>query len=215
MNLRELVASSGMDFPTEEELVMLILGSGTKSNPVEKMANQIIKVVKRANKDKLMSELMKIDGVGLNKALAVCASIELGTRINRKPQVTLNKPKDVVPYVQAYAIEKVEHFLCITVTGTREILSINVISVGAGNMACVHPREVFSAALKENASGVIFCHNHPGGSLQPSEADVNCTINLVKASEVLGISVLDHIIISKKGFFSFLEHGLLHIDEEI
>ncbi len=214
LNLRELVASSGMDFPTEEELVMLILGSGTKTNPVEKMANQIIRVVKRTNRDSMMNELMKIDGVGLNKALAICAALELGMRVNRKPQVMINRPRDLVPYVQTYAIEKVEHFLCVTVTGAREILSINVIAIGTGNMASVHPREVFSIAIKEGASGVIFCHNHPGGSMQPSKADINCTMNLIKASEVLGISVLDHIIISKNGFFSFLEHDLLHFDDD-
>ena len=209
INLRKLVLCNGIDYPTNEELVMLILGSGTKQNPIEKLSGEILQVLSASNRDNLVSNLLKIDGVGRNKALSIAASLELGTRLNRRPQAYLNKPADVVPYVQSYAIASTEHFLCITVTGCREILSINVVSVGAGNMALVHPREIFSVPIKEQASGVIFCHNHPSGNPNPSQSDIDTTHNLIKGAEILGISVLDHIIISRQGYYSFLENEML------
>lgn len=209
LNLRQLVMFNGMEYPTSEELIMLILGCGTRKNPLENLSSQILTVLTSSKREDLIKELMKIQGVGRNRALTICAALELGKRFNTRPVAVLDKAVDVVPYVKAYSLRKVEHFLCVTVTGTREVLSINVISVGAGNMAMVHPREIFEIPIREQASGVIFCHNHPGGNPTPSEADLRITERLIRAGELLGISVLDHIILGRDDYFSFLETGLL------
>jgi len=189
---------------------MLILGTGTRNNPIETIAHNISEALFSSDKEELVNRLMRIEGVGRNRALSVCASLELGKRFNTKPHAVLNTPVDVVPYVKAYSLKRVEHFICVTVTGSREVMSINVVSVGAGNMAMVHPREIFEIPIKEQASGVIFCHNHPSGNIRPSDADLNVTARLIKAGELLGISVLDHIILGHDEYFSFLETGLLN-----
>lgn len=209
LQIRELTLEKGISFPSDEELIMLILGSGTKGYPIEKLARKILSVVMASNADELVENLVKINGVGKNKALAIAASMELGRRLNRTPQITMGEPKDILPYIQNYSMQPQEHFLCVTLNGAREVLGIRVICVGAGNMAVLRPAEIFVEAIKEHASAIVVCHNHPGGNPTPSEADIKTTQELIKASRVLGIALLDHIILGKNNYFSFLEHGVL------
>lgn len=93
-------------------------------------------------------------------------------------------------------------------------MQIRVASVGTINRTLVHPREIFSEALVENAAAMIVCHNHPSGSCEPSREDVETTQTLIEASRIIGISLLDHIILDRDSYFSFLEHGLLFTQEE-
>lgn len=188
---------------------MLILGSGTRGRPVQDIARDIVSAIMATNRDSLVGELMKISGVGRNKALAVAAALELGRRASRSPQAVVNEPRDVIPYIQAYAMRPQEHFLAVSLNGAREIISIRVVCVGSGNMAVLRPAEIFSEAVKERASALVVSHNHPGGSLVPSAEDVRTTGDLLRASSVLGIALLDHIIIARGGYFSFSEHGML------
>lgn len=209
LQIRELTLLNGLDFPSDEELVMLILGSGTKEKPVEVLAGDVMKILLSCNRNEVVEKLMSIKGVGRNKALLVAASLELGRRINRRPQAFLSSPLDVIPYVQSYAMQTQEHFLCVSVNGAREIISIRVICVGSGNMAVMRTAEIFSEAIKEHASAIVISHNHPGGNPAPSEADIKTTRRIKQASEILGIALLDHIIISKNNYYSFLENDLL------
>ena len=106
-------------------------------------------------------------------------------------------------------MQPTEHFITVTVNGAKEILSTRVVSVGTINKALIHPREVFANAVSEYASGIICCHNHPCGQCYPSNADIDSTKILQKAAKILGIVFMDHIIITKEDYFSFLEHGML------
>ena len=108
-----------------------------------------------------------------------------------------------------YADRRQEHFLCASINGANEILNIRVVSIGLIDRAPVHPREVFADALADRASAVIVAHNHPAGSLDPSPTDVEVTKQLKAAGEVMGITLLDHIIFNRNGYFSFLEAGQL------
>ena len=207
--IRELTMKNGLSYPSEEELVMLILGSGAKNRSVRAIARDIVDTVLSCNRENLVEELIKIQGVGQNKALAIAAALEFGYRMNRKPQSVVNEPKDVLPYLQSYAISQQEHFLLISLNGSREIISIRVICVGSGNMAVMRPAEIFAEAIKERASAILLSHNHPGGSIVPSKDDMKTTNDLLKVANLLGISLLDHIIISRCGYFSFAEHKML------
>ena len=207
--VRELTLLNGMSYPSNEELIMLILGSGTKAVPIEDLSARVMKVIVRTNPPELVTSLLQIDGIGVTKALAIAAAIELGSRVNRTPQLLLKEPKDVLPYVQHYAMQPKEHFVCVSLNGAREVISIRVICVGGGNMAVIRPRELFGEALKEHASAIVLCHNHPSGNCSPSEDDITTTANLCKAALLLGIVLLDHLIITKTDYFSFLEHNLL------
>ncbi|MBP3608652.1 MAG: DNA repair protein RadC [Treponema sp.] len=209
LEVRELTLKNGLSYPSDEELVMLILGSGTKKMPIERLATEVIKKVYKSNQNDLIKELLDIDGIGQSKALAISAALELGKRLNRNPQAFINQPKDIIPYIKHYAMQPNEHFVCITLNGGREILSIRVICTGSGNMAIIKPREIFCEAIKEHASGIILCHNHPGGNCFPSKDDIKTTNLLYNAAAVLGISLLDHIIITKNDYYSFTENDIL------
>lgn len=111
--------------------------------------------------------------------------------------------------VWQYSLEPAEHFITITTNGAHEILSTKVVSVGTVNKALIHPREVFADAVAEHASGIICCHNHPCNQCYPSDADIESTRQLQKASQILGISFLDHLIVTRDSYFSFLEHDML------
>ena len=209
IEIRELTMRHGLSYPSDEELIMLILGSGTKKTPIKELARQVLCIVMASNSDNLVENLLKIDGMGKSKALMIASALELGKRINRNPQVSMNSPAEIVPYIQNYAMQKQEHFLCISMNGAREIISIRVICTGSNNMAIIRPAEVFSEAIKENASAIVIAHNHPSGNTTPSDSDLKTTIRIQQASELLGISLLDHIIISRSSYFSFLENGIL------
>ena len=208
-DIRELTLKNGLSYPSDEELLMLILNKGTRKTPVEKLASLVLEVVNANNTEHLVEQLKKIDGIGEARALSVAASIELGRRRNRYLKAVINSPKDIIPYIQHYAIESKEHFICASLNGSREIMHIRVVSVGTISKTLVHPREIFAEPVAEHASAIICCHNHPFGPCLPSAADKESTKILQEASRILGITLLDHIIINKDTYFSFLEHGIL------
>lgn len=208
-DVREKALEHGMTYLFDEELVMLILGSGSRKLPVEVLSQLIIDVLDDSGPDSFIENLMMINGVGQGRALAVAAAIELGRRRNNHLRAPVKQPEDVVPFVKNYAVSEKEHFLLVTLNGGHEIIQIHVISVGTLTRALVHPREVFAVAIKENAAAIIVCHNHPSGNCEPSEEDVLITHNLEKVGEIMGIELLDHIIISKESYYSFLARDLL------
>ncbi len=207
--IRELTLINGISFPSDRELVMLILGSGTKDCPVEKIASEALEVMDGSKAENMVENLCHVRGIGTNRALALAAAWELGRRRNSYLQKAISKPQDILPYVQHYAMYPTEHFITAVLNGAQEILSISVVSVGAANRAIVHPREVLAEAVTLHASAIICCHNHPGGHASPSGSDVDSTKCLQKAAEDLGISFLDHLIITKTSYFSFMENHML------
>lgn len=212
-DLRERVLSRGLLYPTDEELIMLIIGSGTKEDKVENLAAKIIRTVDTAKTDDLVNQLLKIKGVGNSRALAVAAAVEFGRRRTCHLEAKIRCPNDIIPYVQNYAIKSQEHFITVCLSGAHEILNINVASVGTINKAIIHPREVFTDAIKHQAAAIIVCHNHPSGNCTPSPEDIETTRQIFKASEILGITLLDHIIINKTSYFSFLENKMICNDD--
>lgn len=213
-DLREKTMLHGITFPFDEELVMLILGTGTKEMPIERMAGKIIETLDNSNSDEVVKNLLHIKGVGNGKALAVAAALELGRRRNNHLKAPIRSPSDVVPFIRNYAVSQKEHLLMITLNGGHEIIQIHVISVGTLNKTLIHPREIFSEAIKENAAAIIVCHNHPSGNSNPSEDDIESTRVLIEAAQIIGIELLDHIIVDCESYFSFMEHKLLFCQEE-
>ena len=208
-NIRELTLLNGISYPDDEELIMLILGKGTKNNPIESLAEKDTKTINSSNEEELIPNLKKINGMGESRALIIAAALELGRRRRGILRSSINAPKDVIPFLQHYTLMPTEHFITVTVNGAKEILSTRVVSVGTINKALIHPREVFANAVSEYASGIICCHNHPCGQCYPSNADIDSTKILQKAAKILGIVFMDHIIITKEDYFSFLVLGML------
>ena len=208
-DVREKAMEHGLSFLFDEELLMLILGSGTKFFPVEYLAEEIIEVLDDSDEDDLVDNLLGVKGMGQSKALAVAAALELGRRRSNHLRAPIKRPEDIVPFIRNYAVSEKEHFLVITLNGGHEIIQIHVVTVGTLNRTLIHPREVFSIAIKENAAALIVSHNHPSGNCEPSKEDILVTKNLIDVSHVMGIELLDHVIVSRESYFSFVEHKLL------
>lgn len=199
----------GITYPFDFELIMLILGAGTKNIPIESLSKQIVEILDSCENYNVIDNLLKIKGMGESKVLAITAALELGKRRNSHIKVPIKKPQDVIPFVRNYAMSNKELFIVITLNGGHEIIQSHVISIGTINKTLVHPREIFTVAVKENASAIMVCHNHPSGNCQPSSEDIETTRLLLDASEIMGIPILDHIIICADKYFSFIEHKLV------
>lgn len=212
--VREKALRFGMDYPADDELIMLILGSGNKDMSVDVLSKKIVTALDSANPDEVVSSLLKVKGIGKSKALAVAAALELGKRRSCHLGAHIKHPEDILPFVKNYAINQKEHFLAVTLNGGHDIIQIHVVSVGTVNRTLIHPREIFNEAIRENAAALILCHNHPSGRTQPSKDDIETTKNLIEASEIMGIPILDHIIIDKDSYYSFMEHDLLFSSEK-
>ncbi len=211
LDLRERVFSRGMNYPSNPELLMLILGAGSRKMPVEDIAYKMCDVIDRSAPARLVDNLMEIHGVGLGKAMAVAAALEFGRRRMSFMKALVQTPEDLLPFIQQYAYKKTEHFITVSLSGGHEILDQSVISVGNSTRTIASPREVFYEAVLNHASAVIVAHNHPSGNFEPSDEDIATTRRLSEAAEVLGVSLLDHIIIARSGYFSFKEHNLLKV----
>lgn len=121
----------------------------------------------------------------------------------------VGSPEDCLKYLGTIRDQLQEHFVALTLDGAGNIIKSRVITVGLLNHTLVHPREVFRGAILDNAASIIIAHNHPSGSLEPSSQDIAITNQMRDAGTLMGISVLDHIIVSKNGHLSMRERGLL------
>lgn len=208
-DIREKALSHGLSALYDEELIMLILGSGTKNMPVQKMAEKITETLLDSDYKDFIESLLKVRGVGEGKALAVAAAVELGRRRNEHLNAPIKSPISIIPFLRNYSVSRKEHLLVITLNGGHEIIQIHVVSVGTLNKTIIHPREVFEEAIKENAAAIILCHNHPSGNCNPSDEDIETTKTLLSVSQIMGIDILDHIIIDRENYFSFAENDIL------
>ena len=208
-NVRELALKHGLSFLTDQELIMVILGTGTKQFPVDILSEKITHALNSSNWENTIENLMHIKGVGRSKALAIACALELGKRRNSHKDAKIRSARDILPFVKNYSIQQKEHFLCITLNGSHEIIQIRIVSIGTINRTIVHPREISSEALMENAAAIIVCHNHPSGNCEPSEQDIETTKIIKCSADILGIPLLDHIIFSENNYFSFVENKLL------
>lgn len=122
---------------------------------------------------------------------------------------SITYPADVLPWVEEYASQEQEHFLVLLLDGGQCVIDTILATKGLVNRTLIAPREIFREAVKRNAVAVILVHNHPSGNLEPSPEDEQVTIRAKEAGEILGITVLDHVIVSGEKFWSFLEKGKL------
>jgi DNA repair protein RadC len=206
---REKLLKRGASFLSDQELLAIILGKGTKKVDVLSLSKKIVKIIDEKGLLFTAHDLTEIDGIGNAKATTIAAAFEFVRRRIKPEGLKIKFPADVLPLIQHYADRKQEHFLCISINGANEIMNVRVVSIGLVNKSQVHPREVFADVISERASAVIVAHNHPQGELKPSNEDIQITKQLKEAARTLGLSLLDHIIFNTKGYFSFAEHDEL------
>jgi DNA repair protein RadC len=206
---REKLEAKGPQALSDVELLALLLGSGTKDHDVLTVAGRILKALDGQNEKLSLEELQKIEGVGPAKATLIAAALEFSRRRIRPEGLRLSFPPDVLPLIRHYADRKQEHFICVSLNGANEVITCRVVSVGLVNRSQVHPREVFADPITDRASAIIVAHNHPSGDLEPSKEDLEITRQLKSAGEILGIRLLDHIVFNHKGYYSFLDQGVI------
>ena len=206
---REKLLANGSSSLSDEELMAVILGTGTKDINVFKLASRVLPLIDRGNDGIDPIELTSIKGLGFAKACAISAAYEFFRRRVRPHGLKVRHASDIIPLVSHLAARMQEHFVSISLNGAHEVIATRVITIGLVNSSQIHPREVFSELITDRASAVIVAHNHPSGNLAPSDQDRDVTKRLKTSGELLGIHLLDHVIFSTHGFVSFKEEGWL------
>jgi DNA repair protein RadC len=210
---REKLIKKGASALYKEELLAILLRTGIKGKNVLQVANDILQKYGDAKlTDVTFQELRNMRGVGPTKATQVLAALELGKRLYKQKDekdIFINSPEDVVKQVENIRENKKENFITLYLDARNRLIHKETISIGILNASLVHPREVFEPATKYLAAQVVIAHNHPSGDSKPSEEDLDITEKLVKAGEILGIEVADHIIVTKTGFTSLKETKLI------
>lgn len=213
---RERLINFGAESLSNEELLSILLKTGTKDVSVKELASTILNKIGEINKLSEMNYhvLSSIQGVGSAKACTLLAVVELSKRIPRK-NASLNnviiKSADIAfDYFQyIFKDQKQEYFYVIYLDNKKRVIENKLLFKGTLNQSIVHPREVFKSACILSASSIICVHNHPSGNVEPSREDINLTKRLSEIGILMGIKVVDHLIISDDNYFSFLENNLI------
>jgi DNA repair protein RadC len=206
---REKLRERGASALTDEELVAAILGMGTAEVDVRTMARQVASLIREHKQELTLDHLLEVPGIGLAKAAQILSAFELARRHLLKETVKITGARDVLPLLADIAARQQEHFVCISLNGANEVIERRTVTVGLLDKSQVHPREVFADVITDRAASVILAHNHPSGELKPSNSDLKIHEQLTEAGRILGIRILDHVIVSKKGYYSFQEAGLI------
>jgi DNA repair protein RadC len=165
-----------------------------------------------------LSELASLPFPQLQKTLGkahareLACGLELAKRVLHKGlgiQPVIACPGDTIPYLSSIKDQKKEHFACLYLNARNQVIHQEIVSVGSLSASIVHPREVFLVAVQHSAAAVLLSHNHPSSDVSPSQDDIELTRRLMKAGEIMGIEILDHIIISSHDFLSLKERGLM------
>lgn len=204
---RERMLIKGPAALKDWELTALLLGSGTSGRDVKELAQELVELMDRRNNRLSLEDLQTVKGIGHAKASVLLAAMELARRKLYPLRKSVTHPRDLLSYLDHYADRKQECFFVIALSGANEVQQVHLISQGIINRTLVHPREVFAELIAQRAASAILAHNHPSGNLEPSPEDREITRRLTEAGNLLGIEVLDHLIFSDRGYYSFMERG--------
>ena len=211
---REKLAAKGKEALSNAELIAILLGNGTRNKSAVDLARDILQLAENdLNKLARLSiaDLCKIDGIGPAKAITIISAIELGSR--RKVTKASNdefvrSSSDAYHYFGPMLQDKAyEEFWVLLLNRSNKIIKPYRVSDGGVSGTVADPKRIFKAALENNATQLVLCHNHPSGNRQPSTADIKLTERLVFAGKQIDIDVVDHIIVSDTGYYSFADEG--------
>ncbi|MBN3582677.1 DNA repair protein RadC [Algoriphagus aestuarii] len=213
---REKLLLKGKSALSDAELIAILIGSGTASLSAVDLSRKILSTVGHdlySLARLTIQDLKKFKGIGEAKAISIIAALELGRR--RKESEPVQKPKitcsqDIYQLMkQELQDEQIEYFYLILLSRSNQVIKKQLISQGGTAGTVVDTKLVFKAALEHLAQSVILVHNHPSGNLKPSEQDKRLTERLVKVGRELDLPVLDHVIFTDVGYFSFADEGMI------
>lgn len=214
---REKMLLKGPESLSTSELLAILINNGTRDKSAVEVCKSLLASVnhdlQRLGKMSVSEILqLKTGGIGQAKAVTIAAALELGTRrnIEEKKKTVVTHSGDVANYLRA-KLENKKHevFVAVYLNRSNKIHHHEVISSGGITGTVADPRIILKRALEHDATAIILCHNHPSGSLKPSKADEDLTYKIREAARYFDINILDHIIVSEEGYYSFADEGLL------
>lgn len=213
---RERLYQYGSENLSDEELISIILKTGTKGMSVKEVSLKLLESVGNIKKlkDIGINTLMGINGIGKVKAIEIKAAIELGRRIyienNKLGGIILNNSLKIYEYFKdLVGDKKQEYFYTVYVDTKGRYIDKKCLFVGTINNSIVHPREIFKEAYLLSANGIICIHNHPSGDPTPSKEDVVITRKIKEIAMIHGIRLVDHLIVGINSYYSFYEDNKL------
>ncbi len=213
---REKLFTKGATALSDSELLAILISTGSKSKSAVELAKEVLQLGKN-NLNELgklsVNDLIKIPGIGEAKAITIAAALELGRRRQATASLVktnIKSSNDIAEYLKAtlkdYAYEV---FAVVFLNRANKINHFEIISKGGITGTVADPRVILKKALEQDATSIVLCHNHPSGNLKPSRQDEELTHKIKEAAKYLDIQVIDHLIVSDEGYFSFADEGLL------
>ena len=208
---RERLIRYGADNLSNEDLLSIILRTGTKEKNVKMLSSEVLTKIKKMEELNQLgvNELTEIKGLGKVKAITILAAIELGKRVGNRTitdKLLINNGELVHNYFAPLIGNKSrEELLVVLLDSKKRLINYQIMYKGTVNETFCSPKEIFHYAIKEKAAGIIVMHNHPSGDIKPSEEDAKMTNELITAGRVIGIHLLDHIITNGSEYYSFFD----------
>lgn len=211
---REKLLNNGVSTLSNEELLSIIIKTGTKNESAKSLASYVLKNVGSIQHmmDLNLTKLKKIKGIGDVKACELLALVELSKRINKEVDsinnIKIKSSNDIFNYYKCIFLkEKQEKFYCIYLNSSNKVINTKLLFTGTINKSNVYPREIFKEAYLNDAVSIICIHNHPTGNVNPSKNDIDITEQIKLIGLMMEIKLLDHIIIGKENYYSFMDNG--------
>ena len=218
---RERLKRYGVKYLSDEELLAILIRTGTKSISVKDLSLAVLqKIEKISDLDMLtLTNLQEIKGIGQAKAMSIIAALELGKRIYLKNDYldnTIIKSGTDIYKLFSYLIqtEKQENLMVVLLDSKNRLIKSKKVFKGSLNISIAHPREIFKEAINNSANSIILVHNHPSGDPTPSKNDCAITKQMIASGEIIGIKVIDHIIIGHNKYYTFRENKVVMVDEK-
>jgi DNA repair protein RadC len=206
---REKMGRKGPASLSDFELLEVLIGSGSRTADVSQLARQVQKLLAKNAHNLSLEALTGIKGISSATAGRILASLEISRRYlvkDLEPVITL---EDILARLGDIRSKKQEYLIALSLDGGNRLIAQRTITIGILNSLMAHPREVFADAVLDRAASVVIGHNHPSGSVEPSEKDLNLTQQLLAAGQIIGIPLRDHIIVTKSEHYSFKQHHLI------
>ncbi len=210
MKPQEKLNLFGAEKLTLSELWALIIRTGRKGKSAMQIGGELSLLINK-NKYNITPDMFAgVRGIGKAKISAICATLELGHRLyGNKITKLIMSPRDVWLLMKDEMEKSKEYFVVFYLNTRNQMIQKEVISIGSLSASIAHPREVFEPAVRHHAGQIILSHNHPSGDSTPSHEDRETTKRLVKAGEILGIEVVDHVVVTREGFMSMKEKMMM------
>ena len=205
---REKLQKLGAESLSVEELIAIIISTGTKGKNAVEIAKEITQKFGQNLLVTSIEDLCSVKGLGKVKAIKLKSAFEIGLRYTKilNDKALIATAKDAYLLLHEYTNKKQEHLILITLNARNQLISKKVITIGTLDASLFHPREVFAESISDRAAKIIIAHNHPSGSLEPSSNDLIMTQKIQDAGELLGIKLVDSIIISEDGYTSLINY---------